>query len=540
MRDLRDKLTVFVIVAGDDPNEKLCFESLAKQTCQFNLNIIRNYAPLSAAFQQMLTRCQTDYFIQVDVDMALHQNAVEKMYNDIIAQDPKMVMLAYELFDPHLEMNIYGVKIYNHTVFKLYPYNQTHPSCEMEQLERLQQDGYTYKCIPEVMGQHSVHWTSESIFERYYNLASKFKIFRYIWMEKLLDKLWNKVKKDPSDQNIYALSGALSAIYSDESMDKEKDVRVKRKDFGRIKGFLNQPHQATIYLTSHCNFKCSWCSNQHGNSSKVPDVTPAIVDKILCKFPNINGMAICGFGEPLSSPQLVPVLQKLKSANKFAGIITNGSLLVQKLPTLIGWYKPNYISVSLNAHNAEEHERITGTKTWDIVISGIKASVASGIETYVSSVITTQNMQHIPEFLSLVKSLGVQTVHLHNLLPPLDLKDLDTTFWPLVLQYEHTEVIDAFKQLPDATIVKSWPTLIDKSGGHSACKFLWYSLAVDGSGALSFCNSCLPCDKKYGNIDDFVIWNSAIAQQFRDDYCAQKLPHCKLCFRNWKMGFRTE
>ena len=73
-------------------------------------------------------------------------------------------------------------------------------------------------------------------------------------------------------------------------------------------------------------------------------------------------------------------------------------------------------------------------------------------------------------------------------------------------------------------------------GGYSACEFPWKSIAVDGNGAISICNSVLECDIKNGSIrDNGNVFNNAYCQKFRDDFQnnIDKLP-CTKCFRNWK------
>jgi len=401
----------------------------------------------------------------------------------------------------------------------------------------MKNDGYDIRFQSEILGEHSPHWTNESIFERYYNLMEKFKIYRYIWTEKLPKKLIDKIKENPTDLNIYAFAGALASIFSEATMNEEKDFRKKRKEYGKLLSFLEEPHQATLYVGNTCNFKCDWCFRQHEELEEAPDMTPELASKVIAKFPNIKGICLCGFSETLTSKNLIPILTVLKKANKYVGLITNGSLITQRFNEINGWYRPDYISVSLNAHNAEEHEKITHTKTWNTVLEGIQRIVNSNIECYVSSVITLQNIKYVPEFLKLVKSLGVTTVHLHNLLPHFTNQENDTYFWSNVLQTEHQYLINSLKQLPEATIVKGWPILIDKSGGQNACYFPFYSLSVNGNGSISYCNSVLPANKKYGNINDYVVFNSKEAQQFRNDFCNGKLPHCKMCFRNWNMNF---
>ncbi|MCA9468683.1 MAG: hypothetical protein KC643_25025, partial [Nitrospira sp.] len=58
--------TVFIITVGD-MTFPACQEAIRLQdTRAFILDIIQNVHPMSAAFQEMITRCQTEYFIQVD------------------------------------------------------------------------------------------------------------------------------------------------------------------------------------------------------------------------------------------------------------------------------------------------------------------------------------------------------------------------------------------------------------------------------------------------------------------------------------------
>ena len=210
--DLSQKLTVaFICGKQSDPNANLVLNSLQNQDCQFQLIKVLNVSPMSKAFQEMFDNCNTEYLIQIDSDMVIHPNAIKRMYDKIEGNNSpeNIVMDCYLLKDVHLNMNIYGVKIYKMNIFKKYPFNTQHPSCEVEQLERMKNDGYDIRFQSEILGEHSPHWTNESIFERYYNLMEKFKIYRYIWTEKLPKKLIDKIKENPTDLNIYAFAGAL-------------------------------------------------------------------------------------------------------------------------------------------------------------------------------------------------------------------------------------------------------------------------------------------------------------------------------------------
>jgi len=237
IKDLSSELTVFVIHAGENPNYQDCLTALKNQTVRFKLDIIQDYFPMSVAFQEMLNRCGTKYFIQCDDDMILSLNAVETMYNAIVSSSDKTSMCCYKLNDPHVGMNVFGVKVYKCDIFKLYPYNLNHPSCEVEQLDRMKLDGYVYLSYQTVLGFHSPKWTEESIFDRYYRLMEKYKIYKYDWVKSLPKQLLERVKANPTTINIFALLGATSSIFSDEIEDTEKDNRVRHKDFVRLESF---------------------------------------------------------------------------------------------------------------------------------------------------------------------------------------------------------------------------------------------------------------------------------------------------------------
>jgi hypothetical protein len=299
MINLND-LTVFLISSGKNPNYDACLKALKGQSVEFKLEIIKDYAPMSVAFQEMLNRCKTPYYIEVDEDMILLPESIEKMYNKIISTSKNVAMCCYQLRDVHLDFVIYGVKIYKYEIFKNYPYNLNHISCEVEQLDRMKIDGYTCEFVTEIVGEHSPLWTEELIFERYLNLMEKFKEYRYLWLEKVPFMLWNKVKKDPSNINLYALLGAYESLSKqDIQILGEKDFKEKRKEFKKMESFIKYPVFGTLYLTNKCNFKCNFCYKNNNEVEDAPDMSVKIVNELLLKFPSIKSLCLCGLGEPL-------------------------------------------------------------------------------------------------------------------------------------------------------------------------------------------------------------------------------------------------
>jgi hypothetical protein len=237
MKNLND-VTVFVIDYGNNPNLEDVFVSLNNQTCTFKKDIIKDITPMGAAFQQMIDRCETKYFIQVDSDMVLYSNAIETLYNFILKSSEKEAMIGCMLKDVHLDRPIVGIKIYKTEIMKKYPYTIHHPSVEMGQLEKLTKDGYTFDVKGTVIGDHSPKWTKELIFTRYYTLMEKYKIYKYGWISELPKKLLKQVQTNPTEWNIYALLGIMASLSKKEITLKERNYAETLIEYKNLLEFL--------------------------------------------------------------------------------------------------------------------------------------------------------------------------------------------------------------------------------------------------------------------------------------------------------------
>lgn len=239
MLDLSKELTVFIIDCGN-PNYLDCLESLSKQKVTFTLQLIRYTSPLSMAFQYMLDECETKYFVQVDSDFVLYPDAIEYLYNKITKQDDKTAICYCQLFDSHLEQKICGIRIYNHEIVVNYRFNHQHPSCEVEQSQRLQSSGYQLIADDKVLGLHSPKWTHELIYYRYKNIAQKQDFFRtkqgfYNLKQTLTDKL----EKSKDKKNLIALMGYLLGKYAKEEFKAEKDYTKQDDKFNQSMTMFN-------------------------------------------------------------------------------------------------------------------------------------------------------------------------------------------------------------------------------------------------------------------------------------------------------------
>ena len=144
-------------------------------------------------------------------------------------------MLAYKLHDVHLDLDLFGVKIYKHDIFKNYSYNFNVISCERELSDRMEEDGYIVQTIDTVVGTHSPKWTSELIYDRYFDLMEKYKKYKYEWLKDIPQKLEKAYNDISSELNYYAMMGAKMSMKSRKIRDREKDYRITDKNYLKVK-----------------------------------------------------------------------------------------------------------------------------------------------------------------------------------------------------------------------------------------------------------------------------------------------------------------
>jgi hypothetical protein len=119
--DLSAEVTVFVSTVGAASFPD-CMTHLAAQDCRFGVEVIEGVAPMSAAFQSMLDRCTTPFYVQVDEDMILRPSAVRRLHQRMKASADDVALVVGWLWDVHLGRAIQGVKIFRHSIVARYPY----------------------------------------------------------------------------------------------------------------------------------------------------------------------------------------------------------------------------------------------------------------------------------------------------------------------------------------------------------------------------------------------------------------------------------
>ena len=185
----KDDVTLFLITTGE-PSTSTARKALETQAGgPYKIDVIRDVRPMSAAFNEMIDRCKTPFFVQVDADMVLRPLAVQKLMAAMEVSSDDVAFVGFPLTDTHLKRPICGVKIYRKSAMKLARYSNVR-FCEMDQLHKLKQQGYRHEVYwPEApggqvdtLGEHRSCQTNQAAFERYRDLFLRFKYPGMEWL----------------------------------------------------------------------------------------------------------------------------------------------------------------------------------------------------------------------------------------------------------------------------------------------------------------------------------------------------------------------
>tara|TARA_B100000073_G_scaffold347649_1_gene362706 strand:+ start:1124 stop:2314 length:1191 start_codon:yes stop_codon:yes gene_type:complete len=163
--DISDiKITIFVVTIGGS-QLKYCIESINNLSVEYPLKIeiIRGISPTSKAFNMMVERCTTDYFIQMDEDMELFPDSIKTIKKNLKKIEDNEYCQYYYLIDDYFGISnppvIIGLKVYNYKIMKNYHIsdfdNKIISSVDQLWQKQINEDGYKAKQIMIPIGYHA-------------------------------------------------------------------------------------------------------------------------------------------------------------------------------------------------------------------------------------------------------------------------------------------------------------------------------------------------------------------------------------------------
>ncbi len=166
-----------------------------------------------------------------------------------------------------------------------------------------------------------------------------------------------------------------------------------------------------IEISTFCNSLCIMCPRRFFlHQWKNIYLEPAIFEKV--PFNLFRRAHLQGWGEPLLHPEIRRFIE-IASPKTRVGLTTNGLLVERIFPVLS---KLSYIAFSLGGATEETHKKIRNSPFKEIV-KNIKriASQKFRPKLILSIILFEENLEEIPKFLELSKSLGVESIVFNNL-----------------------------------------------------------------------------------------------------------------------------
>ncbi len=324
-----------------------------------------------------------------------------------------------------------------------------------------------------------------------------------------------------------------------------------------VKYFLSHKREVLtydpIYITIHtvfkCNLDCDMCmthSTKHDNiygQKTRTDMDYETLRLVVDKFKNAIGVSFVGNGEPFLNKDLFKMIDYTVNIRKmYAFVATNGTLLDKYIQEIVG--SPIYsLSVSINSHNREDYNRITGMsldvfdKIYQNVVALVKArnEANSKIRIILTLILDQKNYKYLQDKIDFVESLGVDEVFFYNYLPS---PSEGFTASERSLFVDNADVLETFKNitLPKSKLLIGMCSLLERGKiNNKLCSAYFYHLGVDGEGNIGGCQCKLMDLSLYGKYNEPDAWNNEHFRRMRRMFLDKSEPlleSCQFCPNN--------
>ncbi len=190
------------------------------------------------------------------------------------------------------------------------------------------------------------------------------------------------------------------------------------------------------HLSENCNLRCLHCYQENHKPVQLEYEKLVIIYKQfkeLLEKKKMKGHINITGGEPLCNPYLFKILDLIKEDSDLISfsILTNGTLINEKIAQRLKSYNPEYVQVSLEG-GRRTNDYIRGKGTYKKIATGIINLKKANIFTSISFTATSLNYKEFPKVVRYARRYDVNNVWSDRFIP---LGDSDKT---LALNYEQT------------------------------------------------------------------------------------------------------
>lgn len=197
-----------------------------------------------------------------------------------------------------------------------------------------------------------------------------------------------------------------------------------------LSGWNPPPVSCEIDLSNRCNHRCIWCMykdfKKERNVMMPTKTVMTLIDDL--SEAGVKSVTFTGGGEPLTSPDVIPVLYKAKNSGLEVGLVTNGGLMNHKISKTI-IKTCNFVRISLDAAIEYTHSTIHKPKdltrdNFNEIIKDIKTLVEMRKKTEniltigIAFLVHPKNYGEIYSATELAKEIGVDYIQLRPVFIP--------------------------------------------------------------------------------------------------------------------------
>jgi radical SAM protein with 4Fe4S-binding SPASM domain len=168
--------------------------------------------------------------------------------------------------------------------------------------------------------------------------------------------------------------------------------------------------------TGACNLSCSYC---RASASSKPDPEELSTKEALSfveSLAPLHPMLILSGGEPLLRPDIFQLAHRATSLGMRVSLASNGTTITPGVADEIAACRISRVSVSLDAANREDHDRMRGQGSFARAMQGIKC-LSGKVDFQINHTITGRNESDVPAMFDLAGRVGACALHFFFLVP---------------------------------------------------------------------------------------------------------------------------
>lgn len=184
---------------------------------------------------------------------------------------------------------------------------------------------------------------------------------------------------------------------------------------------MNNEFILQFHISDQCNLRCKHCYQENYSSNQLKyeeiiDILEQFKEFLLEK--NLKGHINLTGGEPLVNPDFFKILDYIASnkENYSFAILTNGTLITEKIAEKISKYNPQYVQISIDG-DKKTHEKIRGKGTLEKAIQGIQNLNQYGVYTSISFTAHKKNYKSFKKVVNIAKKARANKVWTDRLIP---------------------------------------------------------------------------------------------------------------------------